>query len=237
MRAANQYAANPEEAQDCFLFVCERLCENGCRRLQQYSPQRGASFQTWLIAVAGNLCVDWHRTVYGRVSMPAAIIKLPELERLVYHYRVEQRQDLESCLFFMRRQFPDLSRARLSKALASVHAALSSKQRWRHTALSQRGTISLDEPGIKDSLAQQGRGPSREAQFDELEAALSTALSRLPPKQRMVLRLRYEQELGLDAVARVAGLRDLHHARRLIQAALKELREQLGAMGFSAGNK
>jgi DNA-directed RNA polymerase specialized sigma24 family protein len=48
-------------------------------------------------------------------------------------------------------------------------------------------------------------------------------MARLPPGQRLLLQLRYEQELTLAEVARLAGLPDLNRANRQIQAALAEL--------------
>jgi RNA polymerase sigma factor (sigma-70 family) len=117
--------------------------------------------------------------------------------------------------------------------LASVHAALSSRQRWRISARAQRGQLSLNA-GNDDLLpADSENTPRRTAEAVQELAVLRSALSRLSPRKRLVLRLRYEQELSLKEVARVAGLGDLHQARRLIQAALGELQAHLADSGIS----
>jgi len=231
-RIARQYADNEEDANDCFLNVCEKLCAGNCSRLQRFESVRGTSFRTWLIAVANNLCIDWHRRVFGRSTTPMAIQALPELEQLAYRYRVEQSLDLETCLLALRQFYPELNRARLSQASASVHAALSSKQRWGISARTQRGHLSLDDPGTAVEPEDPGRGPRRTAEAAQEQEALQSALARLSPRQRLILRLRFEQEMSLDDVARIAGIGDLHQARRLIQAALEKLQEYLTASGI-----
>jgi len=224
---AKQYANNEEEANDCFLHLCEKLCAGNCDRLQRFEPERGTSFKTWLIAITSNLCIDWRRSVSGRSTTPRAIQALPELEQLTYRYRVEQILDLETCLLAMRRFYPDLSRERLSEASASVHTALSSKQRWSISARTQRGHLSLDELRTVAEPIDLGPGPHRNTEAVQEQQALQSALSRLSPQQQLILRLRFEQELSLDDVAHVAGLGDLYQARRLIQAALETLQELL----------
>lgn len=232
MRIARQYAQGEEEAHDCFLHVCEKLCADGGARLQRFESARRASFGTWLVVVANNLSIDWHRSIYGRSTIPAAVRSLPELERFAYQYRFEQNLDLESCLLAMRSVYPGLDRDRLTRALAVVHTALSPRQRWKISARTQRGQLSLEELSPDAAPQDPGEGPLRVTRSAEVEQAVQSALSRLSPRHRLVLRLRYEQELSLDDVARVSGLNDLHQARRLIQAALRELQDQLAASGF-----
>jgi len=226
---ARKYADTEEAAHDCFLYVCEKLCTDDCSRLQKFESGRGTSLRTWLIAIANNLCIDWHRGLFGRSTTPAAIRALPELEQLTYRYRVEQSLDLDTCLLALRRFYPDLSRARMSQASASVHAALSPKQRWRISARTQRGHVSLDELRKGYLPEDPGDDPGRSAATAQEQKALRCALSMLTPRKRLILRLRFEQELSLKEVARVAGLGDLHQARRLIQGALEELREYMVA--------
>jgi len=62
---------------DCFLFVCEQLNANRCRRLRSFQLDGPASFETWLRAVVRNLCVDWHRNRFGRKGAFRSIASLP----------------------------------------------------------------------------------------------------------------------------------------------------------------
>jgi RNA polymerase sigma factor (sigma-70 family) len=58
---------------------------------------------------------------------------------------------------------------------------------------------------------------------------IQEALQRLAPRQRLLLRLRYEQDLTLEEVARLVGLGDPYRAHREIQAAVAELGRHLPA--------
>ena len=55
-----------EDRADAFVFLCEQLHQDNCRRLRKFDPQGPASFTTWLHAVARNLCRDWRRKQFGR---------------------------------------------------------------------------------------------------------------------------------------------------------------------------
>lgn len=66
MMVARRYDPDPDRANDCFQYVCEKLFENDCHRLLQFNPDRGAKFRTWLIAILNNLCIDRRRARHGR---------------------------------------------------------------------------------------------------------------------------------------------------------------------------
>ena len=53
-----------------------------------------------------------------------------------------------------------------------------------------------------------------------------TALRRLPPKQRTVLALRYYEDLSVDAIAQLTGMR-LGTVKSLLHRSLKQLRAEL----------
>ena len=57
------------------------------------------------------------------------------------------------------------------------------------------------------------------------------ALAKLPPRPRLLLRLRYQQELTLEEVARLVGLPDPYRTHREIQAAVEALGRQLPPAG------
>ncbi len=57
-----------ENRSEAFVFVCEQLHRDNCRRLRRFRCNGPASFNTWLHAVVRNLCRDWRRKTFGRVD-------------------------------------------------------------------------------------------------------------------------------------------------------------------------
>jgi RNA polymerase sigma factor (sigma-70 family) len=220
-----QYTA--QMADDCFLFVCERLSDDGFARLQQFDPARGVAFRGWLNAVTANLCVEWHRREFGRERIPPIVARLSAFDQRVFHFRYQQDLGLQACFELLRENAPDLTRETLSAALARVQNALTWRQRW--SLLRQRGRHLSSATGQLSVFDLPDRGPDPEhlASIEERRARLRQALDRLSPDDRLLLRLRFGQDLSLEQVTRVAGLPNLHMARRRIEAALARLAEAL----------
>jgi DNA-directed RNA polymerase specialized sigma24 family protein len=57
---------------------------------------------------------------------------------------------------------------------------------------------------------------------------VARALARLPSADRFMLRLRFEQDLTLDQVARLSGLPDAQTADRRLRKILDVLRQKIG---------
>ena len=65
-QTARAYTSNQDAAANCYVYMCDELARNRCRRLLKFNPKGRASFTTWLRVVARNLCFDWHRGQSGR---------------------------------------------------------------------------------------------------------------------------------------------------------------------------
>jgi RNA polymerase sigma factor (sigma-70 family) len=95
----------------------------------------------------------------------------------------------------------------------------------RPVSLAEPAPSDPDEPAYQPE--EPGPGPDLLAQDDQDHQRLEAALSRVLPRQRLLLRLRFQQDLTLSDVARLAGLSDTNQAHRQIQAALAALAEFL----------
>jgi RNA polymerase sigma factor (sigma-70 family) len=86
-------------------------------------------------------------------------------------------------------------------------------------------------------VAEPGLGPDELTSEAQQQRQLQDALSKLPAEQRLLLRLRYEQNLTLAEVARLTGQPDLFRANRKIKVALDTLADLMGGQRFQPDRK
>ena len=222
MNTASQFEYERDQTNDCFIFVCGKLNDDGFRRLLKFNTRGAAKFSTWLGAVAFNLCVDWHRKEFGRVTLLPAMSALPEFDQSVYHLVIEQGFNKEACFQTLRTNFPDLSRELVAKALERVYSLLTPRQRWQIGVRNQRNKKNLLQ-NQTERLPEMSHGPDIEAQITQQLENLQEGLVMLPDKQQLLLRLRFQEGLGLRKIAQLQQLGDSNRVWRHIQAAINAL--------------
>lgn len=223
-----------DRATECFRYVCGALGDDGFHRLLSFRADGPARFKTWLMAVVSNLCVDWRRKQSGRIRPARSVMHLPDLDQQVYHCIYVQRMSRAQCLQELMPRFSELTDAKVSEINARLFALLTPQQRWQLSARTSarrpvvRGvTPEGDDPAWQ--VAEPGPGPEDLIEESQERRQLEDALARLPARQRLLLRLRYEQDLTLSEVARLTKQPDPFRANREIQAALKALAELMSA--------
>lgn len=233
MNLVCQFEYEQERGSECFLYICEKLCEHRFRRLQKFNVHGKASFQTWLGAVVFNLCVDWHRSEFGRVQVLPAISALPAFDRKVYQLSFEQAIPLESCFQTLRADFPDLTRQQLSSAIGRVYNVLTPRQRWQVNVRFRQRKPGKVDPQLLPNLE---IGPEAGACARQESKELQLAMSKLSQNQRLLLQLRFRQGLTLKKIAEVMQLGDPFRARRKLQTALNRLSEYM-KVRYSSGRE
>ncbi len=83
----------------------------------------------------------------------------------------------------------------------------------------------------EDVVTSRDEGPDRQLRRSELMAALDASLARLPAPDRLLLALRFEEDLPAREIARILRLPTPFHVYRAINALLGELRLALGRRG------
>jgi len=226
---AQQYHHDEQRLRDCYLFVCEKFCDDHFARLRAYGRVKGVRFSSWLRAVTANLCVDWLRSEFGRQRRFCSIKRLPELEQAVYEHRFEQGLSIASCYAALSARFPDLTEVQLAGVIRQVSRKLTSRQHWL-LSMRRQTTASIDEPEVRReaSLAfGDSNDPANVALSREEHQRVNSALGQLEPDERLLLKLRYQNDLTLKEVARLAGLEDAFQARYRVQRALSRLLQLL----------
>jgi RNA polymerase sigma factor (sigma-70 family) len=229
MRIVSQYDVNPERVNDCYIFVCNGLCDDHFRRLLSFKPEGAASFRSWLKVVVANLCIDYKRRETGRGRPFRNIEKMPPLEQQVFHYKFQHRMSLSACQALLEPSFPGLNKLHVADAVRHINSALSPHQQWLLSVRRPQLVSLSDALGDIGDLEPREQGPDPEHQsiLDEESDRLERAMAQLPPRQRMLLKLRFQQDLTLKETARLARLGDPFKARREIQKALQRLESLL----------
>ena len=242
MHVVRRHGLSDDRSAEAFNHVCASLSDDGFRRLLSFRPDGPARFKTWLIAVVANLCVDWRRKERGRVRPLRCVSRLPELDQQVYRCIYERRMSRVQCLQALMPRFPALTDATVSEINARLFTLLKPQQRWQlssRTAALKPVTCGVspedDDPAWQ--LAEPGPGPDELTAHLQEQRRLQDALSKLPAEQRLLLRLRYEQDLTLAEVARLTGQSDLFRANRKIQVALDTLADLMGGQRSKSDRK
>lgn len=222
---ARQYTNDHNRLNDCYLFVTEKLSANNFHRLVSYKPEGSASFRSWFNVIIANLCIDWHRQQRGRPRFFKSILNLSRFDQSVFKYRFQQRLGMDACFETLRCRFPECDRLQLAGAVARISLSLTPAQ-MKSLYAQQSRTVSLDEhqdTSSANELPNPGPCPETTTIFGQDQERLQQALAMLSPHHRLLIKLRYQQDLSLKEVARLTRLGDPFRARRHIQAALDQL--------------
>ena len=217
---------------DCFQFVCERLSANSLRRLRKFRPHGPAVFSTWLRAVVRNLCLDWRRKRFGRPRFFKCISRLSVFDQEVFRHLYERRVSFDETFQSLRLTFHDITHARLDESSARIEKELTMKQRRLLDArlsrqASQTSATLRDTAAGHANIPDAAPNPEAQALLGERARALKRALGRLPQRERLLIRLRFEQELTLEQVAKLLDLGNAQRVERLIKPVLAKLRADL----------
>ncbi len=230
LQVTHLFEHDPEHIANCFLFVCEQLSRNGFRRLRRFHVHGPASFPTWLRAVVRNLCLDWRRQEFGRQRIFHSVEQLSRLDQEVFRCIHLQGLSAEDAFLTLHPRIPDLRAEQVSESLERLHHALTPRQRWLLSVRTLRPEPIGDgftEPSGGLQVADPAPGPEDAAALRETRDALARALAGLPAAERLLIRLRFEQELTLEQVGHLSGLGSAQSADRRLREILERLRREL----------
>lgn len=82
-----------------------------------------------------------------------------------------------------------------------------------------------------DLLPGSGRTPEEEAGARELSGRLHDAIEELEPRDRLMLRLRFQDDVAVAEIARIFSFPNVFHVYRRLNRIFEQLRDSLRAMG------
>ncbi len=228
---------DPDRSGNCYLFVCEQLSANDFRRLRKFNLAGAASFSTWLCAVVRNLCLDWHRKEHGRYRVFRSVARKSAADQTLFELVFRQGLSVEEAREELGRRNINLSFAEVEERISELRRCVSSRQLW----LLSSGNAAADSIGSGEEGAYAGEpadpapDPEALAALRETHAQVSAALASLSDSDRLLIRLRYQEGLTLQQVARLVGLKDAQTADRRLRDIMEHLRQLLGIEHFVPG--
>jgi RNA polymerase sigma factor (sigma-70 family) len=178
---ARTLSTDPDDVMDRYAYILGKLREGDFRRLRSFESDRGAAFSTWLAATARNLCLDHHRSRFGRHRSPPS--------------------DGPSALI-----------AAARRALNDPHLA----------------SGDVDPDVIHDDSI----SPDIGLTLDYRDMCLRQEIELLSAREKLLLTLRFRDDLSASKIAGVVGLPTPFHVYRSLSAILQQLRRGLEQRGI-----
>ncbi len=231
LQVVHLFETDADSVRNCFVFICEQLAANRFKRLRQYHCREGASFATWLRAVARNLCIDWRRKSAGRKRTGKSVGRLSAVEQEIYRlYFLDKLGPIE-VLHVLEDSYPGLTDFQVSAAIERIYHLLTPRQRWLlsmrtprlESLSSQDGEASVS---LKELLSPTAN-PEELLQAKEQRFRLWRSLRQLSESEQILLRLRFVEGESLKVCADRLGLGNPQRTDRLISGVLSRLRALL----------
>lgn len=160
---------------------------------------------------------------------------LQELRRDDYRrlrqYRPKERSQFSSWLLVVaRRLCVDYARRRYGRDRGREASPTTRRRRAARRRLARFEMEELDPELVGDPAA---RGPERRVRARELAGALEIALAGLEPRDRLLLRLRYEDEVPVREITGVMNFPTVFHVYRRLRRLRGKLRDRLEELGVA----
>jgi RNA polymerase sigma factor (sigma-70 family) len=221
---------DPDRGGNCFLFVCEQLSDKNFRRLRKFEVGGRATFSTWLCAVVRNLCLDWHRKEHGRHRVFGSVSRRGTTDQVLFELVFRRGFSAEEAREELSHRGVELGFAAVEERISDLRRCLSSRQLW---LLSSGNTVLDSIDGEEERTyvvepADPAPDPEALAALRETHHHVSAALASLTDSDRLLVRLRYQEGLTLQQVAKLVGLKDAQSADRRLRDIIERLRQGLG---------
>lgn len=205
IRMIHKFVRDHDEVMEVYTNIGERLRARDFQALRRFRV--GSDLLPWFSVIVANACRDRYRKRRA-LSMPQSVIdKLEPAEKLVFKYYFQERYSYDEIVEHIASKHREqVTLGDVRRAVEKIYALLSVSKRW-HLIAAIRANLpvsSMDamlEAGISSKSFAQPDDPS---EFDEQEVAhLKRALRDLDPELKLVVKLRFEQELKAPEIARI----------------------------------
>lgn len=209
------------EQEDFAGFVRLRMVEDNYAILRKF--QNRSSLKTYLVTVVERLSLDFCVERWGRWRPSAAADRLGPIAVLLERLVNRDGHSLEEALEIIRTNHAS---ALSSRELRAIWAQLPA--RTRTTEVGEDAAAAVNSGETADLNVEDAE---RRASIERLERTLRSAFATIPSHDRVLVALRYDQELPMVELARLTG-KSVPTLHRHLDRAIKQLRRALTSAGF-----
>jgi DNA-directed RNA polymerase specialized sigma subunit len=159
-----------------------------------------------------------------------SVARQSAIEQVIFVLLFQRRLSMQLAWSEFSQSYPDISYSEFEIRSEKLRSLLTSRHMW---LLSTANTVleSLDsdaELGLAEELVDSKPDPETLAVLKQTHSAVTRALNTLQQSDRLILRLRFSQGMGLQEIAKLVGLKDAQTADRRIRGAVELVRQKLG---------
>jgi len=142
--------------------------------------------------------LDWHRKQFGRPRFFWSIARLSVFDQEVFRHLYEHRVSFDETFQSLRLTFPDITHTRLAESSERIEKELTTSRNvveaWaRLTCSPGKASVKQLALPVHPNIPDPGPNPEAQAVLEERALALRRALGHLPQRERLLIRLRFEQ--------------------------------------------
>lgn len=233
LRHLRRLGFSDDDAMDRFVYVCEKLAEERCRRLRTVKfAGREGDLEPWLRTVVERLAVSWAWSAVGRRRLLRPIEHLGPLEQRVFALHFWQGLPPAAIEESLKAEHEAVDLPTVLDALARVLDVLSPAKLWRLVAGLTRGRapaqlgVDGDENGGMTEPTEPGEDAETALLRAESEARLDRELQFLDSRERLIVQLRFEETMTFKEIGELLGI-SARAARNAADRAIGQLRQRL----------
>jgi DNA-directed RNA polymerase specialized sigma24 family protein len=208
-----QFQRDHDGAMEEYLFVCSRLAARRYAILRKFRDSAGPrpSLASWLTVVVRNLCIDHHRATRGRRRFPKALLKLSEYDRKVFGLYYWKKYSVE-----------ETDRLAHPRADGGALAALKRIENALTRTLSER--LKPSPPDVLVPYDDTTIAAPIDDDVPDLEVHANTWLDKLSDQERIVIRMRFWEDLTAGQIAGILNIPSEQRVYSILRRALNQLR-------------
>ncbi|RMG50710.1 MAG: sigma-70 family RNA polymerase sigma factor [Acidobacteria bacterium] len=228
------WGLDDDQVMDRFVYICEKLAEDDFRRFKMLMRvSHDGALNAWLWVVVKRLCINYIWSAEGRRRLPRAIARLSAFDRRVFElcfWKDSSPSEIYEELCCTGEFAVEFDR--VFEALGRIFSCLNHKRRWSLLSglAGRRPVLSLDrvneETGRHLDPVDARPNPEEALLRRERQRRLQRAMVRLSSQERLLIELRYVEELSLKQIGEQLHMAE-HQVKRSLRATLDKLRNAL----------